>query len=67
MYSVFLSRIECGMDLVKDKLLEVIPNNLKVVILPWAFPLELDADKLDNEFFKKGERRYNKYITELKK
>ena len=29
--------------------------------------IEIDADKLDNEFFKKGERRYNRYINELKK
>lgn len=67
MYNVFFSRIEYGMDLVKDKLLKLMPNNPKVVILPWAFPLELDAYRLDNEFFKKGERRYNKYINELKK
>lgn len=67
MYSVMFSRIEMGMDLIKSKLKELIPENAKVVILPWAFPMEIDADKLDNDFFKKGEKRYNRYVKELKK
>lgn len=56
-----------GMDLVKDRLIELIPENSKVAILPWAFPKEIDAEQLDNVFFKKGEKRYNRYINELKK
>ena len=67
MYSIFFSRIEFGMDLVKDKLLEIIPKNSKVAIFPWAFPVEIDAQKLENDFFKRGEKRYNRYINELKK
>ena len=67
MYSVLFSRIEMGMDLVSDKLKQIIPKNSKVAIFPWAFPVEIDAQKLDNEFFKKGEKRYNRYINELKK
>ena len=67
MYSVLFSRIEIGMDLVSDKLKQIIPKNSKVAIFPWAFPVEIDAQKLDNEFFKKGEKRYNRYINELKK
>lgn len=38
-----------------------------MAIFPWAFPVELNAEKLETEFFKKGERRYNRYINELKK
>lgn len=67
MYSVLFSRIETGMDLVSDKLKQIIPKDSKVAIFPWAFPIEIDAQKLDNEFFKKGEKRYNRYINELKK
>lgn len=67
MYSVFFSRIELGMDLVKENLLKIMPGNPKIAIFPWAFPKEIDAEELDNVFFKKGERRYNKYINELKK
>lgn len=67
MYSVFLSRIELGMDLIVNQMTKIIPKNPKVAILPWSFPTEIDGDKLINEFFKKGEKRYNRYINELKK
>ena len=67
MYCVFFSRIEQGMDLVKERLSEILPNNPKVAIFPWAFPTELNSYKLENEFFKHGERRYNRYINELQK
>ena len=66
-YSVFFSRIEIGMDIALTKIKSILPKNPKVVILPWTFPTELDANLLDNDFFKKGERRYNKYVNELKK
>ena len=46
MYSVLFSRIEIGMDLVSDKLKQIIPKNSKVAIFPWAFPVEIDAQKL---------------------
>lgn len=67
MYSILFSRIEIGMNLVEKRLKEIIPKNSKVVILPWTFPFELDAEKLDNEFFKRNEKRYNRYANELKK
>lgn len=66
-YSVFFSRIEIGMDIALTKIKSILPKNPKVVILPWTFSTELDANLLDNDFFKKGERRYNKYVNELKK
>ena len=65
MYSVLFSRIEKGMDLVSDKLKQIIPKNSKVAIFPWTFPVEIDAQKLDNEFFKKGEKRYNDGVQNL--
>lgn len=67
MYSVFFSRMEIGMDLVLERLKEIIKSDSKVTVFPWAFPVELDAERLENEFFKKGERRYNRYINEIKK
>lgn len=67
MYSILFSRIEIGMNLVEKRLKEIIPKNSKVVILPWTFPFELDAEKLDSEFFKRNEKRYNRYTNELKK
>lgn len=67
MYSIFFSKIDIGIDLVTKRLLEIIPKNPKVAIFPWAFPEEINADKLNNDFFKKGEKRYNRYINSLKK
>ena len=67
MYSVLFSRIEVGMDLVSDKLKQIITKNSKIDIFPWSFPVEIDAQKLNNDFFKKGGKRYNRYINELKK
>ncbi len=67
MYSVFFSRMEKGIDFVKDDLIKIMPKDPKVAIFPWAFPVEIDAEKLNNDFFKKGEKRYNRYIDSLKK
>ena len=67
MYSVFFSKIELGMDCIKERILEIMPTKPKVAIFPWAFPNEIDAKRLENEFFKVGERRYNRYIDALKK
>ena len=62
MYSIFLSQIEIVIDKIKDELKPLIKKDAKVVLLPWAFPVELNAEKLENEFFKKGEKRYQRYI-----
>lgn len=67
MYSIFFSRIEIGMDIVLERLKKIITPDSKVLILPWTFPFEIDGDKLNNEFFKKGDRRYNRYVNEIKK
>ena len=65
MYSVLLSKIEFVFPLIKDRLKNITNENMKAVVLPWAFPTELDYDKLINEYFKEGERKYNKYINSL--
>lgn len=65
MYSVLLSKIEFVFPLIKDRLKNIVNENMKAVVLPWAFPTELDYDKLINEYFKEGERKYNKYINSL--
>lgn len=67
MYSILLSKMEYGFDLIKEELSKKICKDSKVAIFPWAFPIEIDAKKLENKFFKKGERRYNKYVNPLKK
>lgn len=65
MYSVLLSDYEKGLDLVNSSLRKIIKSESKAVIISWAFPFELDYDKFNNEWFKKGEKRYNKYIGSL--
>ena len=65
MYSVLLSKIEFVFPLIKDRLKKIVNENMKVVVMPWAFPTELDYDRLVNEYFKEGEKKYNKYINSL--
>lgn len=65
MYSVLLSKIEFGFPLIKNRLKEIVNENMKVVVTLWAFPIELDYDRLVNEYFKEGEKKYNKYINSL--
>jgi len=65
MLNVLLSDYEKGIELVFERLNEYINNNTKIVVLPWTFPVEIDSDRLINEFFSKDGKRYNKYINPL--
>ena len=65
MYSILISRIDKSFDLYKDFLSSKLNDNSKIVVIPWAFPLELDSDSLMNDYFKAGERRYKKYLNPL--
>ncbi len=65
MYSILLSEYEEGMKLVYESLKKIVKSNDKVVIIAWTFPIEIDYEKFNNEWFKKGERRYNKYVGPL--
>ncbi|MBQ3021540.1 MAG: Type 1 glutamine amidotransferase-like domain-containing protein [Bacilli bacterium] len=65
MYSVFFSKIDEGFECVKERLNEIIKEDFKVAIIPWAFPVEINSEIFNNDYFKKGERRYNKYVMPL--
>jgi len=65
MYSVLLSEYEKGMQLVEGKLKEMIKGNEKAVIIAWAFPVEIDKQLFEEEWFPKNGRRYNKYVGSL--
>ena len=67
MYNIFFSKIEIGMDLVVNRLKEIVKPNSKVAIFPWAFPHEITSDKFENDYFPVNGRRYNKYVKELNK
>lgn len=65
MYSVLLSDYEKGIELVKTNLQNMIKNTYKAVIIPWAFPSEIDFRTFNEEWFPKNGRRYNKYVGSL--
>lgn len=65
MYSIFLSRINLSFDIIKERLTKIIKKTDKVVIIPWAFPTEIDAIKLDNYFKGNKSEKYLKPLQEL--
>lgn len=67
MYNVFFSDISEGIDNSKKELKKIIKKNSRAAIFPWAFPTEIDGNKLNDEYFKKEDIRYNRYIEALKK
>lgn len=65
MYSILLSEYEKGMKLVENKLKKILKPTQKVVIIAWAFPIEIDKEIFDSDWFPKNGRRYNKYVRSL--
>ena len=65
MYSIFLSKINISFNLIKDRLKEIIKETDKVVIIPWAFATEIDADTLDKYFKEKKKDKYVNPLLEL--
>ena len=54
MLSVLFSDYLKGLNLVKEDLKKHINENDKVVIISWAFPLELDFERFNSESFNSG-------------
>ena len=52
-------------NLIKDRLKEIIKETDKVVIIPWAFATEIDADTLDKYFKEKKKDKYVNPLLEL--
>lgn len=67
MYSILLSEYEKGMELVENKLKNNINPTQKAVIIAWSFPVEINKEIFDEEWFPKDGRRYNKYVGSLLK
>ena len=53
MYSLLFSDFPRGVENHKEEIKKYIKENYKVAVLPWAFPVELDADRFENEYFSK--------------
>ena len=64
MYSVLLSRINISFPLIENRLKEITKKTDKVVIIPWAFAKEIDAESLDKYF--SGSKK-DKYVNSLLK
>ena len=64
MYSVLLSRINTSFQLIENRLKEIIKKTDNVVIIPWTFAKEIDADNLDKYF---SNSKKDKYVNSLLK
>ena len=67
MYSLLFSDFPKGVENHALEIKKYVKEDYKVAILPWAFPVELDKDKFENEYFSKNTNRYQRYIQALKK
>lgn len=67
MYSLLFSDFPKGVENHYLDIKKYIKDNYKVAVLPWAFPVELDAEKFEKEYFSKDTNRYQRYIGALKK
>jgi len=65
MYSILLSKIDVSFNIIKDEVKKLVHENMRVAILPWTFPFEIDSNQLVNEYFKENDKRYNKYVNPL--
>lgn len=64
MYSIFLSRINISFSLIENRLKEITKKTDRVVIIPWAFATEINAESLDKYF--SGPKK-DKYVNSLLK
>ena len=67
MYSLLFSDFSKGVENHYLDIKKYIKDSYKVAVLPWAFPVELDAERFENEYFSKDTNRYQRYIGALKK
>lgn len=65
MYSIFFSKIDLSFDLVKERLRGIINTDDKVVVIPWSFAVEMDAEGVDKYFSGKKKDKYYTPLFEL--
>lgn len=63
---ILCSRFEEGIKNVDINFKKKFKSNMTVAILPWAFPKEINSELLLEDYFKKGTKRYNRYVDNLK-
>ena len=65
MYSIFFSKIDKAFNLIKFELKKIIKNDSHVVIIPWSFAIETDADGVNSFFSGKKKNKYVEPLLEL--
>ena len=65
MYSIFLSKMEIGFPIIKEKLKEIIKKDSKVIIIPWSFATETDELGLKKYYETKIKHKYVNPLLEL--
>ena len=62
MYSILMSNFQTGFIYIKEYLSKIINKDVKVVVIPWSFPVELESKNV-RDFF--DDKKYDKYIEPL--
>lgn len=65
-YNILFSRNHIGFPYVKDKLKSLISADDRVVVLPWAFPIEMSDKEFREEYFPRYGERYERTIGYLR-
>lgn len=65
MYSIFFSKINLSFNLVEERLKNIIKNDYKVVVVPWSFAIETDAEGVDKYFSGKKKEKYFSPLLKL--
>ena len=64
-YSILCSHFEPMFDKLQNELRSIVPSNPKVLVLPFAFPIETDANNLENEWIVPQRDKYLKGLLDL--
>jgi peptidase E len=65
-YNILFSTNSIGFPHIKDRLKSLVSADDKVVIFPWAFPVELSEKEFTEEYFPKYGQRYERSIAYLR-
>lgn len=65
MYSIFFSKIDLSFNLVEERLKDIIKKDNKVVVVPWSFAIETDAEGIDKYFSGKKKEKYFSPLLKL--
>lgn len=65
-YNILFSTNSIGFPYIKDRLKSLVSADDKVVIFPWAFPVEISEKEFTEEYFPKHGQRYERSVGYLR-